>query len=68
MAILRAALLAALIVEVSGCSKDKANPITSPSGLDPFTQNTRLGRGMNIGNALEAPMSFPLPSCNEWMG
>ncbi|MGH7602174.1 MAG: glycoside hydrolase family 5 protein, partial [bacterium] len=28
---------------------------TSPTGLDPFAQNAKLGRGINLGNALEAP-------------
>lgn len=41
-----------------GCSKDK-NPLApteeTPTGLDPFVQNARLGRGINLGNALEAP-------------
>jgi endoglucanase len=31
-------------------------PISSAKGLDAFEQNKRLGRGVNLGNALEAPM------------
>lgn len=30
-------------------------PTALPKGLDPFEQNRRLGRGVNLGNALEAP-------------
>jgi endoglucanase len=44
----------------SGCSgssdgilEPKKEGITGP--LDPFEQNKKLGRGMNIGNSLEAP-------------
>ncbi len=48
------------MVFISGCSKDKDNPVEPKySGisqqLDPFEQNKKLGRGVNIGNALEAP-------------
>lgn len=50
----------ALTFLLFGCSKESSNPLmsnegTSPTGLDPFAQNARLGRGMNFGNALEAP-------------
>src|SRR5574342_296855 len=49
-----------LVLLALGCSKKSSNPLasneeTSPTGLDPFAQNARLGRGMNLGNALEAP-------------
>jgi len=47
----------ALLLVVTGCSKDSSNP-TAPEREpfpDAFTLNTRLGRGMNLGNALEAP-------------
>ncbi len=55
---IHAALLAALIVLGTGCSKD--NPMApdemkTPTGLNPYTVNAKLGRGMNLGNALEAP-------------
>jgi len=51
---------AILALFVAGCSKESANPLsfdeeTSLAGLDPFAQNAKLGRGMNLGNALEAP-------------
>ncbi|MDZ7289741.1 MAG: glycoside hydrolase family 5 protein [candidate division KSB1 bacterium] len=48
----------ALVIFLAGCSKDKnqmAPKDETPTGLDPFVQNARLGRGMNLGNALEAP-------------
>jgi endoglucanase len=35
-------------VSVTSCCK-------SPAANDPFEQNARLGRGINLGNALEAP-------------
>lgn len=47
-----------LALGLAGCGSD--NP-TGPEGpeppmnLDPFEQNQRLGRGINLGNALEAP-------------
>lgn len=47
----------ALLLMAAGCSKDSSNP-TAPEKEpfpDAFTLNTRLGRGMNLGNALEAP-------------
>ncbi|MCX6149984.1 MAG: glycoside hydrolase family 5 protein [Ignavibacteriales bacterium] len=53
-------LISALLLFNIGCSKDSSNPViptdnplTNP--LDPFEQNKRLGRGINLGNALEAP-------------
>lgn len=51
---------AALILLLAGCSKDSNNPMSpedknSPTGLDAFAQNAKLGRGVNFGNALEAP-------------
>lgn len=30
-------------------------PGVAPPGVDPFVQNQQLGRGINLGNALEAP-------------
>lgn len=45
---------------VSSCSstettqKEETSKIT-PTGLDPFAQNELLGRGINLGNSLEAP-------------
>jgi len=44
---------------VGGCSSGPRNPppesSPTPEGVDPFEQNARLGRGVNLGNALEAP-------------
>lgn len=50
----------ALALLLIGCSEKSKNPMspedgTSPTGLDPFAQNAKLGRGVNLGNALEAP-------------
>lgn len=49
-----------IIITLSGCSgssegitEPKKEGITQP--LDPYEQNKKLGRGMNIGNSLEAP-------------
>ncbi|MCU7492093.1 MAG: glycoside hydrolase family 5 protein [Ignavibacteria bacterium] len=49
-----------LLITYSGCSgssdgilEPKKEGITQP--LDPFEQNKKLGRGINIGNSLEAP-------------
>ncbi|MDZ7269584.1 MAG: glycoside hydrolase family 5 protein [candidate division KSB1 bacterium] len=47
----------ALVLMFSACSKEGSNP-TAPEKEpfpDAFTLNQRLGRGMNLGNALEAP-------------
>jgi endoglucanase len=30
-------------------------PTTAPAAIDPFLQNEQLGRGINLGNTLEAP-------------
>ncbi|MCG3120940.1 MAG: Endoglucanase H [bacterium] len=40
-----------------GCSENPVTPKkeSSPTGLDAFAQNAKLGRGVNFGNALEAP-------------
>lgn len=48
------AMLALLAV---GCSENPVAPKdeTTPTDLDAFAQNTKLGRGVNLGNALEAP-------------
>jgi len=48
---------AALALLAAGCSENPMSPEdgTSPTGLDAFAQNAKLGRGMNLGNALEAP-------------
>ena len=48
---------------VSACTKPAATPLPAdtpaptptPEASDPFTQNRRLGRGINLGNALDAP-------------
>ena len=42
----------------AGCSEDnpvEPAPDTDDGGVDPFVMNERLGRGVNFGNALEAP-------------
>ncbi len=48
---------AAFVLLAAGCSENPMSPDdgTSPTGLDAFAQNAKLGRGMNLGNALEAP-------------
>lgn len=39
-----------------GCGDEASNDDTQPfEAPDPFEQNARLGRGVNLGNALEAP-------------
>jgi endoglucanase len=54
----RLVMPAVLAILLAGCANDK-NPVApkdeTPMGLDPFAQNAKLGRGMNLGNALEAP-------------
>jgi endoglucanase len=50
-----------LIISVWGCTTDKSplqaqHPDVSPqTPLDPFVQNALLAKGVNLGNALEAP-------------
>jgi endoglucanase len=48
-----------LMILVGGCSSHSKSPSPKssppPGGIDPFEQNVRLGRGVNLGNALEAP-------------
>jgi len=69
--VLMIVLMLSLTVCAGGCSKAAETPLpeTPPtsiptpaptsaltsSGVDPFEQNVRLGRGVNLGNALEAP-------------
>jgi endoglucanase len=48
------------ILAVSGCVLPAmpirpALPTTEPAAVDPFEQNRQLGRGINLGNTLEAP-------------
>jgi len=48
-----------LALVATGCMSPGPRPIPSPTATlgawDPFVLNTRLGRGVNLGNALEAP-------------
>ena len=43
----------------TACSENSNNPLdpedTMPEITDPFKQNIKLGNGINLGNALEAP-------------
>ena len=51
-------LLFSLAFSPAGCSRPGRTPAPrtpSPSLADPFARNKRLGRGVNLGNALEAP-------------
>jgi endoglucanase len=52
-------LIPVFAIFIGGCSSGPRNPppVSSPTpeGVDPFEQNARLGRGVNLGNALEAP-------------
>jgi endoglucanase len=57
-------LLLSLVILVGGCAAPTAAPPTetpsptsspTPDLWDPFALNARLGRGVNLGNALEAP-------------
>lgn len=59
---LRKPLIVLLVLaSISGCTRDK-NPLQAQetfvpprSTLDPFVQNALLAKGVNLGNALEAP-------------
>ncbi len=52
-------LASALTVLAAGCGGDPDVPpptdTATPDAADPFAQNARLGRGVNLGNALDAP-------------
>ena len=52
-------LVSTLTVLTGGCGRASdappANDTPTPDAADPFAQNARLGRGVNLGNALEAP-------------
>jgi len=58
-------LASALVVLSGGCGGASDTPTPSntptpsdtptPDAVDPFAQNARLGRGVNLGNALEGP-------------
>lgn len=50
-------LAAALATFISSCANDPSTPLSPEKKppADAFTQNARLGRGLNLGNALEAP-------------
>lgn len=44
------------LLTLASCSKNPTAPVDEgPEVTDPFAQNARLGRGINLGNALEAP-------------
>lgn len=51
-------ILFALIFSIK-CADDSGNSSSDdrqpPETIDPFEMNTRIGRGVNLGNALEAP-------------
>jgi endoglucanase len=50
------AVFVLLALVSAGCSGGSpVEPPPSPQGVDPFEMNARLGRGVNFGNALEAP-------------
>ena len=48
-----------LLITLTGCppDEDSGGPVQAPpeNALDAFEQNRALGRGINLGNALEAP-------------
>lgn len=50
-----------IFIFAAGCKTEPDNPVTPDEEdiltepLDPYKQNQLLGRGMNLGNALEAP-------------
>lgn len=49
-------ILIAQIIFMSACNTDTNNPLSPElTEPDPFLQNNKLGRGINLGNALEAP-------------
>lgn len=49
-------LISALVASSSlGCDSSPGGDTTSVADVDPFEMNQRLGRGVNFGNALEAP-------------
>lgn len=50
-------IFAALSITLISACSDDSNPVAPENETppDPFAQNARLGRGMNLGNALEAP-------------
>jgi endoglucanase len=55
-AFLKTSLIIVQVIFISACTNDSNNPV-SPTQLtpDPFQQNIKLGKGINLGNALEAP-------------
>lgn len=63
LGILSIILIISIALSVQGCGGKAATPTSVPSPTptptpatpDPFEQNRRLGRGVNMGNALEAP-------------
>ena len=52
-------ILLFVLLLVAACSDNSKNPLepenNMPGTVDPFEQNIKLGTGINIGNALEAP-------------
>jgi endoglucanase len=54
-------ILLSILLAVSSCGEEKKDPISSapqqngPEDVTAHVQNSRIGRGVNLGNALEAP-------------
>ncbi len=51
----RMTLYTVLLLLVSACTLPSPAQVTASPALDPFEQNVQLGRGINLGNMLEAP-------------
>jgi endoglucanase len=58
--LVKSAIVIFSIILFTHCSEESTpesitDPVHALSDLDPFEQNARLGRGINLGNILEAP-------------